>query len=165
MGENNPTGKLMEKKKTHWYWLLLSPLPTRFRSKTCLTPPWSEERPRWSLTVPALSSHRPPTPLPMLLQTTQRYAGLLRAVTKRKKKKTPKKKNVSTFDIPWQAVYARITVQRRYLASFGKMTAAEEDSFQQLINSLRAKARQQCSIADAFFFFFYISKANPPLTV
>lgn len=38
-----------------------------------------------------------------------------------------------------KAVHARIAVQRRYLASLGKMTATEEDSFQQLINSLRTK--------------------------
>uniref|UniRef100_A0A3Q0RHH6 Direct IAP-binding protein with low pI n=1 Tax=Amphilophus citrinellus TaxID=61819 RepID=A0A3Q0RHH6_AMPCI len=38
-----------------------------------------------------------------------------------------------------KAVHSRIAFQRRYLASLGKLTQAEEDSFQQAINSWRAE--------------------------
>ncbi|XP_030296399.1 diablo homolog, mitochondrial-like isoform X1 [Sparus aurata] len=38
-----------------------------------------------------------------------------------------------------KAVYTRIAVQRRYLASLGKLTPAEEDSLLEVINSQRAQ--------------------------
>ncbi|XP_068173745.1 diablo, IAP-binding mitochondrial protein a [Antennarius striatus] len=41
-----------------------------------------------------------------------------------------------------KAVYTRIAVQRQYLTSLGKLTPAEEDSFQQVINSQRAQASE-----------------------
>ncbi|XP_068601608.1 diablo IAP-binding mitochondrial protein-like [Brachionichthys hirsutus] len=41
-----------------------------------------------------------------------------------------------------KAVYSRIAVQRQYLASLGKLTPAEGDSFQQLIDSQRAQVRE-----------------------
>ncbi|XP_030600663.1 diablo homolog, mitochondrial-like isoform X2 [Archocentrus centrarchus] len=42
-----------------------------------------------------------------------------------------------------KAVHSRIAFQRRYLASLGKLTQAEEDSFQQAINSWRAEASER----------------------
>ncbi|XP_011606865.1 diablo homolog, mitochondrial-like isoform X1 [Takifugu rubripes] len=39
-----------------------------------------------------------------------------------------------------KAVYTRIAVQRRYLASLGKLTPAEKDSILEVINSQRAQA-------------------------
>lgn len=76
VGEKSPINNLMEEKKTPIL-ILLNSSRAQLRLKTCLTPPWSEEQPHWSPTVPALSSHRPPTPLEMLLRIIQRYAGLL----------------------------------------------------------------------------------------
>ncbi|XP_035010555.1 diablo IAP-binding mitochondrial protein isoform X3 [Hippoglossus stenolepis] len=38
-----------------------------------------------------------------------------------------------------QAVHTRIAVQRRYLASVGKLTSSEEDSHKQAINAMRAE--------------------------
>ncbi|KAI3353669.1 hypothetical protein L3Q82_004914 [Scortum barcoo] len=42
-----------------------------------------------------------------------------------------------------KTVHTRIAVQRRYLASLGKLTPAEEDSFQEVINGQRAKASER----------------------
>lgn len=41
------------------------------------------------------------------------------------------------------AVYTRIAVQRRYLASLGKLTPAEEDSLLEVINSQRAQISER----------------------
>ncbi|CAG06301.1 unnamed protein product, partial [Tetraodon nigroviridis] len=38
-----------------------------------------------------------------------------------------------------KTVYTRIAVQRRYLASLGKLTPAEKDSLLEVINSQRAQ--------------------------
>lgn len=42
-----------------------------------------------------------------------------------------------------KAVYTRIAVQRRYLASLGKLTPAEEDSLLEVINSQRAQVSER----------------------
>ncbi|AWO98744.1 putative diablo -like mitochondrial-like [Scophthalmus maximus] len=47
---------------------------------------------------------------------------------------------VDALTVYSEAVHTRSALQRRYLASFGKLTPAEEDSFQQAINGLRAEA-------------------------
>ncbi|KAM3616787.1 uncharacterized protein V6R79_023513 [Siganus canaliculatus] len=49
-----------------------------------------------------------------------------------------------------KAVLTRIAVQRRYLASVGKLTPAEEDSLLQLINSHRALASDRLSECKRF---------------
>lgn len=54
----------------------------------------------------------------------------------------------------WQAVYTRIALQRRYLASLGKLNPAEEDSLQRLISVQRAEV-SLCSIKGPVLTYTY----------